>query len=142
MQGLVSNPCDKSKKFGYKTTIYKTPASESKKYLELYQKSRGKHGAVQAASYEVTKDLGIPEQVSTLLAETFGILNKSGFPFEVIYKNTNGDDHKYLTTSKITRSKINMQEFALPEGLKFVSDINRVFNTSEGLDAEKYLMDY
>lgn len=142
VQSIVSTACGKSKKFDLKTTIYKTPEKESKHYRELYQKTRAKHGTILTVNYEVTKDLGIPEPVSTLLAETFGILNKGGFPLEVTYRNVDNDDHNYLITSKLTKSKINMQDFALPSGLKFVSDINRVFNTADGLDAEKYLMDY
>lgn len=142
VQSIVSTACGKSKKFDLNTTLYQTPATESKHYLELYLKTRSRHGAIQAVQYEVTKELGMPEPVSTLLAETFGILNKGGFPLEVIYTDASDDLHNYLTTSKLTKSKINMQDFALPSGLKFVSDINRVFNTADGLDAEKYLMDY
>lgn len=142
LQSIVSIPCGKSKKFGFKTITFKTPASESKLYLEQYQKTRSKHGAILAVNYEITRDLALPEAVSSLLAETFGILNKNGFPVEITYKNVSEDEHNYLNTSKLAPTKINMQDFELPKGLKFVSNINRVFNNTDGLDAEKYLMDY
>ncbi|MDQ5964369.1 MAG: hypothetical protein QG625_523 [Cyanobacteriota bacterium erpe_2018_sw_39hr_WHONDRS-SW48-000098_B_bin.30] len=142
VQSIVSTACGKSKKFDLNTTVYQTPAKESKQYLEAYLKTRARHGAIKAARYEVTKEIGIPEPVSLLLAETFGILNKSGFAVEVVYTDASDDLHNYLTTSKLAKSKINMQDFALPKGLKFVSDINRVFNSADSLDAEKYLMDY
>jgi hypothetical protein len=93
----------------------------------------------KTVEYTVADQISSNPVVHALMCNWFALPQATGVPVEFAYRDTDNDQHKYLTMQSCERETVKAEDFATPGGLK-VTDSAQGVNMGSVYDSEAVRM--
>lgn len=124
---------------GIKCQILVEPPGQEKRLRELFRKGDITGRAPGKLKYIVTDQLKTPPQIGSALARFYALPDTKSIPLEFSGMTVSGDRNEELKTYSCKAAKFKQSDFALPRGLKSVTDARLVLvpekgNEEDGMD--------